>query len=146
MPEILLRRSSRFDPAGNVVNSGATRTSLIHACTAVTSDKDGNIWIASAPSGMVQKYSRDGSKLLLQLGKKGVFEFLRRHRQGHAAELERGASSSCRRASTSIRRTATSMSPTARVAGGNKRIAVMDRDGKFLRQWQPAGMERLCTA
>jgi sugar lactone lactonase YvrE len=25
--------------------------------------------------------------------------------------------------------------------GGNRRIAVMDRDGKFLRQWQPEGMQ-----
>jgi len=26
-------------------------------------------------------------------------------------------------------------------AGGNRRIAVMDREGKFLRQWQPEGMK-----
>ena len=63
-----------FDPAGNVVNSWGDTNLLdarLHSCHV---DKDGNIWIASAPSGMVQKYSRDGSKLLLQLGKKGVFD------------------------------------------------------------------------
>jgi sugar lactone lactonase YvrE len=62
------------DPAGNVVNSWGDANLLdsrLHSCHV---DKDGNIWIASAPSGMVQKYSRDGSKLLLQLGKKGVFD------------------------------------------------------------------------
>ena len=32
------------------------------------------MWIGSAPSGMVQKYSHDGSKLLLQIGKKGVLD------------------------------------------------------------------------
>ncbi len=32
------------------------------------------MWIASSPSGMVQKYSHDGSKLLLQIGKKGVLD------------------------------------------------------------------------
>ena len=26
-------------------------------------------------------------------------------------------------------------------AGSNRRVAVMDRDGKFLRQWLPEGME-----
>jgi len=26
-------------------------------------------------------------------------------------------------------------------AGGNRRVAVMDRTGRFLRQWQPEGME-----
>jgi DNA-binding beta-propeller fold protein YncE len=26
-------------------------------------------------------------------------------------------------------------------AGGNRRVAVMDRNGKFLRQWQPADMD-----
>jgi len=63
-----------FDPAGNVVNSWGDPNLLderLHSCHV---DKDNNIWIASAPSGMVQKYSHDGSKLLFQLGKKGVFD------------------------------------------------------------------------
>src|SRR5439155_759438 len=33
-----------------------------------------NVWIGSAPSGMVQKYAHDGSKLLFQIGKKGAFD------------------------------------------------------------------------
>src|SRR5437773_11941105 len=32
---------------------------------------NGDVWLASAPSGMVQKYTHDGSKLLLQIGVKG---------------------------------------------------------------------------
>src|SRR6202021_265261 len=63
-----------FDPAGNVVNSWGDTTLLdprLHSCHF---DKDNNVWIGSAPSGMVQKYTHDGSKLLLQIGKKGVFD------------------------------------------------------------------------
>ena len=58
-----------LDPAGNVVNSWgdpAIMDALLHSCHF---DKDNNVWVASAPSGMVQKFSHDGSKLLQQLGK-----------------------------------------------------------------------------
>jgi len=63
-----------IDPAGNVVNSWGDPKLLetrLHSCHF---DKDNNMWIGSAPSGMVQKYSHDGSKLLLQIGKKGVLD------------------------------------------------------------------------
>ena len=71
-----------FDPAGNVVNSWGDLKLLdprLHSCHF---DKDGNMWIASAPSGMVQKYTHDGSKLLMQIGKKGVYDIVGRHREG----------------------------------------------------------------
>src|SRR5229473_3496518 len=63
-----------FDAAGNVVNSWGDPNLLdprLHSCRF---DKDNNVWIGSSPSGMIQKYSHDGSKLLLQIGKKGVFD------------------------------------------------------------------------
>src|SRR5438876_1442995 len=63
-----------IDPAGNVVNSWGDPKLLdprLHSCRV---DKDNNVWIASAPSGMVQQYSHDGSKLLRQIGKKGVLD------------------------------------------------------------------------
>ena len=63
-----------FDPAGNVVNSWGDLKRLdprLHSCHV---DTDNHIWIASAPSGMVQKYTHDGSTLLLQIGKKGVVD------------------------------------------------------------------------
>ena len=62
-----------FDPAGNVVNSWGDPELLdprLHGCHV---DKDNNVWIVSAPSGMVQKYSHDGD-LLFQIGTKGVFD------------------------------------------------------------------------
>src|SRR5262245_34115454 len=37
-------------------------------------DKDNNVWIASAPGAMLQKYTHDGSRLLQQISKKGAFD------------------------------------------------------------------------
>ena len=63
-----------LDPAGNVVHAWGDPNLLdprLHSCHF---DNENNFWIAAAPSGMVQKYSHDGSKLLLQIGKKGVVD------------------------------------------------------------------------
>src|SRR6266478_478412 len=63
-----------IDTAGNLINSWGDPNlidSRLHSCYF---DKDNNVWIASAPSGMVQKYTHDGSKLLFQIGKKGVLD------------------------------------------------------------------------
>src|SRR5215470_11238898 len=43
----------------------------LHTCQF---DKDNNVWIASSPSGMIQKYSHDGSRLIQQIGKRGEFD------------------------------------------------------------------------
>src|SRR5215475_4423973 len=62
------------DANGTLINSWGDPKLLdlrLHSCFF---DADDNMWIASSPSGMVQKYSHDGSKLLFQIGKKGVFD------------------------------------------------------------------------
>ena len=62
-----------FDAQGNLINSWGDAKVLgdyLHDCQV---DKEGNVWIAPARSGFVQKYSHDG-KLLLQIGKSGVFD------------------------------------------------------------------------
>ena len=61
-----------FDPAGKVVNAWGNRNVLpngIHGCFV---DYQDNLWIAGNGDGIVQKYTRDGSKLLLQIGTRGV--------------------------------------------------------------------------
>ena len=63
-----------IDPSGAVVNSWGDPELLdprLHSCHA---EKNTDIWIASSPSGMVQKYSHDGRKLLMQIGKRGVVD------------------------------------------------------------------------
>jgi len=129
-----------IDPAGNVVNSWGDHNLLdsrLHSCHV---DKDNNIWIGSAPSGMIQKYSHDGSKLLLQIGKKGVFDSSDGTEKGkplnsNAAQFFMPSSIFVDPQNGDV------YVSDGEGRGGNRRIAVMDRDGKFLRQWQPEGMQ-----
>ena len=63
-----------FDPQGNVANSWGDSNVLgsgRHACYV---DYENNIWIPSNQDGIVQKFTHDGSKLLLQIGTKGVID------------------------------------------------------------------------
>ena len=129
-----------IDPAGNVVNSWGDANLLetrLHSCHF---DKDNNVWIGSAPSGMVQKYSHDGSKLLLQIGKKGVFDSSDGTVKG--TPLNSNAARFFMPSSIFVdRQNGDVYVSDGEGAGGNRRIAVMDRNGNFLRQWQPEGMQ-----
>jgi len=123
-----------FDPAGNVVNGWGDHALLdarLHSCHF---DPDGNIWIAAAPSGMVQKYSHDGSKLLLQIGKKGVLDSSDGTVKG--TPLNSNAAQFFMPSSIFVDRTNGEVYVSdGEGANANRRVAVMDRDGKFLRQW-----------
>jgi len=128
-----------FDPAGNVVNSWGDFKLLdprLHSCHF---DKDGNMWVASAPSGMVQKFTHDGSKLLLQIGKKGVYDTADGTEKGKP--LNSPAAQFLMPSSIYVDR----WNGDLYVADGeavksNRRVAVMDANGKFLRQWLPENM------
>src|SRR5213080_1723020 len=129
-----------FDSAGNVVHSWGDPKLLdprLHSCHF---DKDNNLWVASAPSGMVQKYSHDGSKLLLQIGKKGVVDSSDGTVKG--TPLNSNAAQFFMPSSIFVdRQNGDVYVSDGEGNGGNRRVAVMDRDGKFLRQWQPEGMD-----
>jgi hypothetical protein len=89
---------------------------------------------------MVQKYSHDGSKLLLTIGKKGVFD----SSDGTAKGKPLNSNAAAFYMPSSIfvdRQNGDVYVSDGEGAGGNRRVAVMDRTGKFLRQWQPADME-----
>src|SRR6202045_3084742 len=63
-----------FDQAGNMVNSWGSYETFPdrpHGCFV---DYQGNIWIGGNEDAIVQKYTHDGSKLLLQIGIKGKFD------------------------------------------------------------------------
>jgi len=129
-----------LDPAGNVVNSWGDWSVLdprLHSCFF---DKDNNFWIASAPSGMVQKYTHDGSKLLFQIGKKGVLDSTDGTEKGkplnsNAAQFFAPSSIWVDPQNGDV------FVSDGESRGTNRRVAVIDRTGKFLRQWQPEGME-----
>ena len=135
-----------FDPDGNVVHSWGDLKVLdprLHSCHV---DKDNNLWIASSPSGMVQKYSHDGSKLLLQIGKKGTVD----SSDGTVKGKPLNSSAPIFFMPSSIqvdRQSGDVYVSDGEGAGGNRRIAVFDAGGRFLRQWQPDGMETVhCMA
>jgi DNA-binding beta-propeller fold protein YncE len=129
-----------LDPAGNVVHSWGDPKLLdprLHSCHF---DRNNNVWIASAPSGMVQKYSHDGSKLLLQIGKKGVFDSSDGTVKGQP--LNSNAAQFFMPSSIFVDpQNGDVYVSDGESKGGNRRIAVMDQTGKFLRQWQPEGMQ-----
>lgn len=129
-----------LDGAGNLINSWGDPKiidSRLHSCYF---DKDNNVWIASAPSGMVQKYSHDGSKLLFQIGKKGVID------SSDGTEKGQPLNSDAARFFMPSSIYEDPKNGDVYVSDGesrrsNQRIAVIDRAGNFLRQWKPEGME-----
>ena len=129
-----------FGTPGNVVNSWSKPDLLdprLHSCHF---DKENNFWVAAAPSGVVQKFTHDGSRLLLQIGKKGVLDSSDGTVKG--TPLNSAFAQFHMPSSIFVDRD----NGDVYVADGegrnsNRRIAVMDREGRFLRQWKPEGME-----
>jgi DNA-binding beta-propeller fold protein YncE len=120
----------KFDLDGNVVGSWGDQTTVpasIHGCFV---DKDKNIWVAGNADAIVQKYAPDG-RLLLQIGARGKFDSVDGTRR--AAGLNTAQDQL--------------HMPSAVVTDpdngdiyisdgyGNRRVAVFDKAGKFLRQW-----------
>jgi DNA-binding beta-propeller fold protein YncE len=128
-----------LDADGAVVNSWGDPALLdprLHSCFF---DKDNAAWIGSSPSGMVQRYSHDGSKLLLTIGKKGVFDSSDGTAKGKA--LNSNAAHFFMPSSIFVDpENGDVYVSDGESANGNRRIAVMDKTGAFLRQWQPEGM------
>jgi len=125
-----------FDPAGMVVNSWGDPARLdprLHSCYV---DKDTHVWIASSPSGMVQKYSHDGQTLLLQIGKKGTVDSSDGTVKGRP--LNSSAPVFFMPASIAVDpQNGDVYVADGESSGGNRRVAVVDAAGKFLRQWRP---------
>jgi DNA-binding beta-propeller fold protein YncE len=122
-----------FDAQGNLVNSwGDTKVlgDYLHDCQV---DKDNNVWIAAARSGFVQKFSHDG-KLLLQIGKSGVFDSSDGTAKGKP--LNSNTSQFFGPSGVDIDPHNGDVYVADGHGNGNTRIAVIDENGKFLRQWR----------
>ena len=129
-----------LDPAGNVVNSWGDPKLLddrLHSCHF---DGDGNVWVASAPSGMIQKYTHDGKQMLLQIGPKGKLDSSDGTEKGKP--LNSDAAIFNMPSSIFVDRTNGDVFVSdGEGSGSNRRIAVMDKTGKFLRQWKQEDMQ-----
>jgi DNA-binding beta-propeller fold protein YncE len=119
-----------FDVTGNLVHSfGDSNTvpNVIHGCFV---DHEDNIWLTGNGDGIIQKWSHDG-KLLLQIGKRGVFDTSNGTAKGE--RLNAGRSQFFNPAGVVV----DPSNGDVYVADGygNRRVAVFDRQGQFLRQW-----------
>ncbi len=123
-----------LDPEGNVVNSFGdpdVTPNTPHGCTV---DSEDNVWVTGTGDGIVQKYSHDGSKLLLQIGKRGVVDSSDGTTKGKA--LNSSHSAFFKPAGIAIDpKNGDVYVADGETPGGNHRIAVFDRSGQFLRQW-----------
>ena len=147
-----------YDPAGNVADSWGDATLTpegaaavlphgIHGCFADYMD---NIWLAGNSDGVVQKWSHDGSRLLLQIGTKGLCD-------GPPTLNPRSPHPTCGEPGNNASRTLLNApadvavdpnpDPVTGERGsvyiadgyGNHRIVVFDGEGNYLRQWGSAG-------
>jgi DNA-binding beta-propeller fold protein YncE len=123
-----------FDAEGNVVNSFGdpdTTPNTPHGCAV---DAENNVWITGTGDGVVQKYSHDGSKLLLQIGKLGVVDSSDGTAKGKA--LNSSHEGFYKPAGIAIDpKNGDVYVADGETIGGNHRVAVFDAGGKFLRQW-----------
>ena len=132
-----------FDPAGNVVNAWGNRNVLpngIHGCFV---DYQDNLWIAGNGDGIVQKYSHDGTRLLLQIGTRGVCDNPPANACGNS-----GANPLANQSKTLLNQPANmwidpNPDPVTGQRGsiyiadgyGNHRVVVFNAAGTWLRQW-----------
>jgi sugar lactone lactonase YvrE len=120
----------KFNASGDVIASWGDQTTVpgsIHGCFV---DLSGNVWVAGNADAMIQKYGPDG-KLLLQIGQRGQFDSVDGTRRGAGLNAAKDKLHM----------------PSAIVIDpgngdvfvadgyGNRRVAVFDKDGNFLRQW-----------
>jgi DNA-binding beta-propeller fold protein YncE len=123
-----------IDPEGKVVNSWGDPKVLgdrLHWCHV---DKDDNIWVIGSASGFIQKYTHDGSKMLMQIGKSGVWD------SSDGTSRGKPLNSSLPQfffpaAIVVDPQNGDLYVADGETAGGNHRVAVLDASGRFLRQW-----------
>lgn len=123
-----------LNPAGEVVRGWGDAELLggrLHDCRA---DAEGNLWIVASATGYIQKYDRADGSLLLQVGETGVFDSSDGTREGEP--LNSDSARFFLPAALDIDSNGEIYVADGELPGGNTRIAVLDRDGNFLRQWR----------
>src|SRR5919109_71920 len=119
-----------YDLAGNVVHS-ATPPVLpdgLHGCFV---DHRDNVWIAGNADAIVQKYSHDLSRLLLQIGEKGRFDTS----DGTINGTPNNSSHTLLNRPADIAVDPGNGDVYIADGYGNRRIVVFDRTGRYPRQW-----------
>ena len=123
-----------LNPAGEVVRGWGDPDLLggrLHDCHA---DADGNLWIVAAATGHIQKYDPANGGLLMQIGESGVFDSSDGTRGGEPLNSDRAQFFLPSAIDTDNE--GNLYVADGELPGGNSRIAVLDREGNFLRQWR----------
>jgi len=123
-----------LDPQGAVVRGWGDPDLIgprLHDCHV---EDDGSIWIIAAGTGYIQKYSNDGSELLMQIGESGSFDSSDGTRQGQPLNSD-SAQFFLPSAIDVDNATGDIYVADGELPGGNARIAVLNKEGEFLRQW-----------
>jgi len=124
-----------FDPNGRVVRGWGASEQLggrLHDCHV---DAEHNVWIVAAATGVIQKYSHDGSERLLQIGESDKYDSSDGTREGRPMNSDRAqfflpASVDVDPENGDV------YVADGETPDGNSRIAVVTHDGQFLRQWR----------
>jgi hypothetical protein len=124
-----------FDPAGNVVKAWGDRGMLPEGLHGCFFDYENNFWLGGSGDGIVQKWARDGSKMLLQIGTKGKCD----GPDGKCASPGLNASHTLLNLPADIAVNPANGEIYIADGYGNHRIVVFDRSGQYLRQWGSAG-------
>jgi DNA-binding beta-propeller fold protein YncE len=119
-----------FDIEGRVIASWGDPARVpdsIHGCAF---DTDNNVWVAGNDDAIVQKYSHSG-ELLLQIGLRGVFDTVDGTMTGERLNAGRDRL---------FLPSGVAIDPEngdvyVSDGYGNRRVAVFDKEGRFLRQW-----------
>jgi DNA-binding beta-propeller fold protein YncE len=130
-----------FDPDGNVVNSFGDWNVVPKGTHGCFVDAENNFWAAGNGDGIIQKYSHDG-KLLLQIGKRGVVDTTDGTLKGRA--LNSSHTQFFMPSDVAVDRSNGDVYVSD--GYGNSRIAVFNREGKFLRQWGHQGTKEEADA
>jgi NHL repeat len=128
-----------FDPDGNVVNTWGNRDlmpKVLHGCFI---DNQGNFWTAGNHDGIVQKYTHDGSKMLLQIGTRGKFDSADGTDSRVTEMWAMNSSHESMNSPTGVAVDPTNGDVYVSDGYGNRRVVVFDREGHFLRQWGRQG-------
>jgi NHL repeat len=128
-----------FDPDGNVVNAWGDRQLMANTQHGCFVDNEGNFWTAGNHDGIVQKYTHDGSKMLLQIGTRGKFDSADGTDSRVTEMWAMNSSHVFLNSPTQVAVDPTNGDVYISDGYGNRRVVVFDREGHYLRQWGRQG-------
>jgi len=125
-----------FDQAGKVIASWGDPKVVPNSIHGCAFDPENNVWVGGSQDGIIQKYSHAG-KLLLQIGTRGVFDTS----DGTAKGTLQNSSHDRFFNPAGIAIDPGNGDLYVADGYGNRRVAVFDKTGKFLRQWGRQGTD-----